>query len=431
MFLFDGLTYLMLIFILSKINLRQIQRRTDLMGQSRWEALKDGFRYIRSTPSINSKVMQLMLTISLMIPLMIVVFRTYVQDKFGLSAEEFGFVFTLPALGSMMGALSFTIVKPQKPIKALWFGVPALIVGSVLVPQASTAFSASLIMAFTGFCMYLSLASITVSLHLSVEEEFRGRLGSVIGLGFTSLGPMMGLPLGSFADHFGFDPAIYSIAGAFLLGSAALALLHFRQRKKADILRLGFEGESMSNVQVFYEATPNPQSMKFIVTETIAEESLNIPDFQAAYRSPLAQKLFGFPWTAGVYIGPNFVTISKQDWVEWETLAEPLSELIREHIENREPVLIQASADQTPESGIEENDSETVKLIKTVLNTEIRPAVAMDGGDILFHKYEDQILYLHMQGACSGCPSSTMTLKQGIEVRLKEVVPEIQEVVAI
>lgn len=187
----------------------------------------------------------------------------------------------------------------------------------------------------------------------------------------------------------------------------------------------------MSDTQVFYEATPNPQTMKFILTEQIAQETVNMPDSASAYRSPLAQKLFGFPWMSGVMVGPNFITITKQDWVEWETLADPLAELIKEHLENKESVLIEGSEMQTNTEGFDENDSDAVKTIKTVLNHEIRPAVAMDGGDIVFAKYEDQVLYLHMQGACAGCPSSTMTLKQGIEVRLKEVVPEIKEVVAI
>jgi Fe-S cluster biogenesis protein NfuA len=171
--------------------------------------------------------------------------------------------------------------------------------------------------------------------------------------------------------------------------------------------------------------------MKFIVTEQISNELVSIADANSAYRSPLAQKLFGFPWMAGVLIGPNFITISKQEWVDWETLADPLSEMIKEHLENGEPILSDASQASAAEEDFDESDSPEVRMIKTVLNREIRPAVAMDGGDIVFDRYEDQILYVHMQGSCSGCPSSTMTLKQGIEVRLKEVLPEIKEVVAV
>ena len=181
-------------------------------------------------------------------------------------------------------------------------------------------------------------------------------------------------------------------------------------------------------MSVFYEATPNPNSMKFICTEMIADESVNFAAAGEAARSPLARKIFGFPWAAGVYIGPNFVTVTKQDWVDWQVLAEPLAGLIQEHIESREPVLTGDLADNTPD---DENDSPAVRTIKQILREEIRPAVAMDGGDIVFDRYEDGRVFLHMQGACSGCPSSAMTLKEGIESRLKQVVPEIVEVVSV
>ncbi|MCB0407717.1 MAG: NifU family protein [Bdellovibrionales bacterium] len=182
----------------------------------------------------------------------------------------------------------------------------------------------------------------------------------------------------------------------------------------------------MSEIQVYYEATPNPESMKFVITEHITDNSIQFSSASETQNSPLASKLFGFPWTAGVFIGPNFVTVTKQDWVDWETLAAPLSDLIKEHVESGLPVLV--NTEQAEENS---NDSEIVKQIKQILNREIRPAVAMDGGDIVFNKYENGILYLYMQGACSGCPSSMITLKQGIEVRLQELFPEIQEVVAL
>lgn len=186
----------------------------------------------------------------------------------------------------------------------------------------------------------------------------------------------------------------------------------------------------MSQVDVFYEATPNPNSMKFIVTRQIAETSQNFTKKTGALTSPLASKLFGFPWAAEVFIGSNFLTVTKEDWVEWEILADPLSNLIKEHLENGDPVLIEvASVDQ--DDNRNSDDPQIVKDIKRVLNSEIRPAVAMDGGDILFSKYEDNVLYLHMQGACSGCPSSAITLKQGIEARMQELFPEIKEVVSV
>ncbi len=188
----------------------------------------------------------------------------------------------------------------------------------------------------------------------------------------------------------------------------------------------------MTDITVFYEATPNPQSMKFIITAQIAHESLNIANASEATRSPLAQKILGFPWAAGVFIGPNFVTISKQEWVDWDVIAEPLSELIKEHLQRGEPVLLPAPAEASAAAAEEDaNDSPVIKQIKKILNEEIRPAVAMDGGDITFQKYENGRVHLHMQGACAGCPSSAYTLKEGIETRLKELIPEIQEVVSV
>lgn len=192
----------------------------------------------------------------------------------------------------------------------------------------------------------------------------------------------------------------------------------------------------MSNkYEIFYEATPNPQSMKFNVTVPIANESAFFDNPTQTQRSPLAQKLFGFPWMQAVLIGPDFVTITKQDWVEWNVLADPLSELIAEHLERGEGVLLpeetlNAQPELAKDDGeISENDSPVVRKIKEILNRDIRPAVAMDGGDIVFHKYENHRLYLHMRGACSGCPSASMTLKDGIEARLKEEIPDLVEVV--
>jgi Fe-S cluster biogenesis protein NfuA len=182
----------------------------------------------------------------------------------------------------------------------------------------------------------------------------------------------------------------------------------------------------MPEFTIFYEATPNPQSMKFNVAAMIADESMNFTSANDCARSPLARKIFGFPWAAGVFVGPNFITVTKQEWVDWDVLAEPLSGLIKEHLERGEPVLLKAVTEEEDTS----NDTDTVRLIKQILREEIRPAVAMDGGDIVFQKFENGRVYLHMQGACAGCPSSAMTLKEGIETRLKAAVPDVVEVVS-
>lgn len=129
---------------------------------------------------------------------------------------------------------------------------------------------------------------------------------------------------------------------------------------------------------------------------------------------------------AGVFVGPSFVTVTKQDWVEWDVIAQPLAHLLEEHVVSGELVLL---VDES--FNAESDDSPQVQMIKQILDDEVRPAVAMDGGDIVFHKYEDQVVYVYMQGSCSGCPSSMMTLKDGVEARLKASLPEIREVVAI
>lgn len=185
----------------------------------------------------------------------------------------------------------------------------------------------------------------------------------------------------------------------------------------------------MSDIQVSFESTPNPATLKFNLSMRVVESPLDFANAQEAQSSPLASKLFGFPWTDSVFIGTDFVTVTKQDWVDWDVLAEPLAGLIREHLESGEPVYMERPTLQDHDES--ESDSPVVKQIKRILNAEIRPVVAMDGGDILFADYKEGILALHMKGACAGCPSSTATLKEGIETRMKELIPEIKEVISI
>ena len=192
-------------------------------------------------------------------------------------------------------------------------------------------------------------------------------------------------------------------------------------------------------IQISAESTPNPHSMKFTVSQNIAEENWEIEDIAKAGRSPLAQKILGFPWASKVFIGSNFITVNKEDWVEWEVLTGPLSQMIQEHIESKqvvlyppEEVLEKKSAENTDDLESTDNvDSDTVQKIKQILEKEIQPAVAMDGGFIAFAGFENGTVFLKMQGACSGCPSSAVTLKQGIETHLKNQIPEVQQVVAL
>ena len=192
-------------------------------------------------------------------------------------------------------------------------------------------------------------------------------------------------------------------------------------------------------IHISAEPTPNPHSMKFTVSQNIAEENWETEDIAKAGRSPLAQKILGFPWASKVFIGSNFITINKEDWVEWEVLTQPLSQMIKEHIESEQVVLYppeemleKKSAEKADDvNSINEADSNIVQKIKQILEKEIQPAVAMDGGFIAFAGYENGTVFLKMQGACSGCPSSSVTLKQGIETHLKSQISEVQQVVAL
>jgi Fe-S cluster biogenesis protein NfuA len=184
----------------------------------------------------------------------------------------------------------------------------------------------------------------------------------------------------------------------------------------------------MSPFEVSFESTPNPNSMKFNLGHNFNEtpfECLNIKDTE---NSPLAAKIFGFPWTSSIYIGTHFITVKKQDWVSWDVLATPLSGLIQEHLSNGEAVVLDKSKFI---EGAENPDDEVSVKMKWVIENEVRPALATDGGDISFIKYDNGILAVTLKGACSGCPSASITLKEGIEKHMKEIFPEIIQVISI
>ena len=187
------------------------------------------------------------------------------------------------------------------------------------------------------------------------------------------------------------------------------------------------EQNELSHFQVQYEQTPNPQTYKFFWGEKISDQSHDFKSSHEATNSPLASKIFGFPWAQSVFIGTDFVTIEKQDWVTWKILAQPLVHLIEEHLSGGEPILLSSTTQATSlsDSDLSEEELELVNKIKWVLEHEIRPAVAMDGGDIQFLSFKDGYLKIAMKGACSGCPSSQITLKEGIETHLKSLFPEV------
>jgi len=179
------------------------------------------------------------------------------------------------------------------------------------------------------------------------------------------------------------------------------------------------------------EQTPNPATLKFLPGCTVmASGTANFPDREAAWRSPLAERLFQLPEVTGVFLGADFITVTKTDESDWYQVKPAILAAIMEHFTAGRAVLA-APEGEPAAAGSEEEDDEIVVQIKELLETRVRPAVAMDGGDIVFHDYEDGIVYLHMQGSCSGCPSSTATLKAGIENMLRHYIPEVVEVRAI
>lgn len=220
-FLFDAVTYFLVALVLTRV---EIMPRTALMDlPDKRKSLRDGLKYIAEHPLLRFRILQLMLTISCVFPMMAAVFRAYVQQKFNLNAQEFGHVFSFPAFGSMCGALTFAVLKPKEPIRALMLGVPLVFSLLLLMPWMPGLTATVAAMSFTGFGLYLTFASLTVSMHLEVEEQYRGRLGSVIGLGFSAIGPLMCFPWGHFADMAGAPAAIWTCAAIFGLGSFFLA----------------------------------------------------------------------------------------------------------------------------------------------------------------------------------------------------------------
>ncbi len=175
------------------------------------------------------------------------------------------------------------------------------------------------------------------------------------------------------------------------------------------------------------ENTPNPAVIKFLPGQAVwSKESLHYASVAEAKASPLAQRLFGLAGVAGVFLGRDFVSVTKDDMTDWSMLRPMVLGALMEHFATGQPIVIEAADSRGVDADAE--DSELVVLIKQLLEERVRPAVAQDGGDIVFSHFEDGVVYLEMRGACSGCPSSTMTLKSGIENMLKHYVPEVLEV---
>ena len=176
------------------------------------------------------------------------------------------------------------------------------------------------------------------------------------------------------------------------------------------------------------ESTPNPATLKFLPGQTVLEVgTADFASVEAAGNSPLANRIFAVDGVTGVFFGNDFVTVTKAEGVEWDHIKPAILGAIMEHYQSGAAVIEgeQAASGHAEHTG---EDGDIVNQIKELLDTRVRPAVAQDGGDITFHGFERGVVYLQMQGACAGCPSSTMTLKMGIENLLRHYIPEVVEV---
>lgn len=175
-------------------------------------------------------------------------------------------------------------------------------------------------------------------------------------------------------------------------------------------------------IHIYLESNPNPNSLKFVVNEMLIPEGLSFdfPDVGSAGNAPLAKELFSFPFVERVFYMSNFITVTKRDGVEWLEIQGVLKEHIKNFLESGRFIIEVSESEEVSK----EEDSETVRKIKTILDDYIRPAVEQDGGAITFHSFREGIVKVRLQGSCSGCPSSMVTLKAGIENLFKRMMPD-------
>ncbi len=181
-------------------------------------------------------------------------------------------------------------------------------------------------------------------------------------------------------------------------------------------------------LDVYSEATPNPETMKFVFNKMILpNDSADFPTKESTDMSPLAKNLFEFSFVNGVFIMNNFVTITRQPSIEWHEIIPIIKEFLKTYVAAKEPILYKVASTAKTDFG---SDNDTVSKITEILDTYIKPAVETDGGQIVFKDFVNGVVTVELRGSCSGCPSSTITLKSGIEAMLTRMVPEVKEVVA-
>ena len=187
-------------------------------------------------------------------------------------------------------------------------------------------------------------------------------------------------------------------------------------------------------ISIYTEMTPNPETMKFVANKLLYPgKSIDFPDVSSAKPSPLAIELFGFPFIRSVFIASNFVTLTKTIETDWQDVIPTVRQFLKEYLEEGKAVINEEEVlnmKQEASNDVAADDDDVVKRIKELLDNYVKPAVEMDGGAIQFKSYNEGVVNLMLQGSCSGCPSSMITLKAGIEGMMKRMIPEVKEVVA-
>ena len=187
-------------------------------------------------------------------------------------------------------------------------------------------------------------------------------------------------------------------------------------------------------ISIYTEMTPNPETMKFVANKLLYPgKSIEFVDAESAKPSPLAAELFGFPFIKSVFIASNFVTLTKTSDADWMDITPSVRQFIKDYLSEGKQVINEDEVVELPKESsntVLADDDDVVKRIKEILENYVKPAVEMDGGAIQFKSYDNGVVNLAMQGSCSGCPSSMITLKAGIEGMMKRMIPEVKEVIA-
>ena len=187
-------------------------------------------------------------------------------------------------------------------------------------------------------------------------------------------------------------------------------------------------------ISIYTEMTPNPETMKFVANKLLYPgKSIDFPDVESAKPSALATELFGFPFIKAVFIASNFVTLTKTPDTDWADVIPAIRQFLKEYLEEGKSVINEEELSVVKQTGSNEvhaDDDDVVKRVKELLENYVKPAVEMDGGAIQFRSYNNGVVNLMLQGSCSGCPSSMITLKAGIEGMMKRMIPEVKEVIA-